>query len=336
MSIGRNEKCPCNSGKKFKNCCINNPKYTTTQANNGILRKYMSEFALHTFSSHVSIAYPKLLETVDVSNAAYHIYMINKIKRLSFVENSIKVLDTHVEVQIKHGVTLIDKIETIMIPLHKNFVGYEFEGNKIFLMKDGYGGGLKVDILNLYIAYSTEPLKCEILYIGQSYGKKGNRDALIRLKSHETLQKVMADISFEDINSEIAITLWEFTPLLLTSMDGRNDFLVTDTEDKKHFTKVLSPPPISIDNQIINVTEAALINYFKPKYNTNFKNNFPDVKHQGYTYYYSYDYNAIAVELDPSCLNIEIYSAHTKYSQFSPIEYLLNSEEKRKSMFVLS
>ncbi|PFO75679.1 preprotein translocase subunit SecA [Bacillus cereus] len=335
MNIGRNERCPCGSGKKFKNCCINNPEYTTTQVNNGILRKYVSEFALQTLSSHVSIAYPKLLENVDVSNAAYHIYMINKIKRLSFVENSIKVLDTHVEVQIKHGVTLIDKIETIKIPLHKNFVGYEFEGDKIFLMKDGYGGGLKVDILSLYITYSAEPLKCEILYIGQSYGKKGNRDALIRLKSHEKLQKVMADILFEDINSEIAITLWEFTPILLTSMDGRNDFLVTDTEDKQHFKKVLSPPPINIDNQIINITEAALINYFKPKYNTYFKNNFPDVNHQGYTYYYNYDYNAIVVELDPSCLNIEIYSAHTKYSQFYPVEYLLNSEEKRKSMFVL-
>ena len=47
----------------------------------------------------------------------------------------------------------------------------------------------------------------------------------------------MADISFEDINSEIAITLWEFTPILLTSMDGRNDFLVTDTEDKQHFKR---------------------------------------------------------------------------------------------------
>ena len=172
MNIGRNEKCPCGSGKKFKNCCINNPEYTKTQVNDGILRKYMSEFALQTLSSQVYITYPKLLENVDVSNASYHIYMINKIKRLSFVENSIKVLDTHVEVQVKHGVTLIDKIETIKIPLHKNVVGYEFEGDKIFIMKDGYGGGFKIDILSLYITYSAEPLKCEILYIGQSYGKR--------------------------------------------------------------------------------------------------------------------------------------------------------------------
>lgn len=302
MSIGRNEKCPCNSGKKFKNCCINDPRYAATQVNNNIPRKYMSEFALHTFSSQVSIAYPNHLENVDVSNAAYHIYMINKIKRLSFVENSIKVLDTHIEVQIKHGVTLIDKIETIKIPLNDNAVGYELEGDKLLVMKDGYGGGLKLDILWLYSAFSTESLDCKILYVGQSYGKKGNRDALKRLKSHETLQKAMADISYEDINSEIAITLWEFTPRLIASMDGINDFLVSEQEDKQHFDKVLSAPPIVVDNQIINITEAALINYFKPKYNSDYKNNFPDVTHKGYKFYYDYDYNAITVELDPSCV----------------------------------
>ena len=286
--------------------------------NNGIPRKYMSEFALHTYSSQVAIAYPKQLETVDVSNASYHIYMINKIKRLSFVENSIKVLNTHVEVQIKHGVTLIDKIETIKIPLHENVVGYEFEGDKLLVMKDGYGGGLKADILWLYSAFSTEQLECEVLYVGQSYGTKGDRDSLIRLKSHETLQKVMADILYEDINSEIAITLWEFTPRLLTSLDGRNDFLVTDEEDKQHFKKVLSAPPLILDNQIINVTEAALINYFKPKYNDKFKNNFPDITHKGYTFYYDYDYNAITVELDPSCVNIKMHSEHTSYNLIFP------------------
>lgn len=25
--IGRNEKCPCGSGKKYKNCCLNTGKY---------------------------------------------------------------------------------------------------------------------------------------------------------------------------------------------------------------------------------------------------------------------------------------------------------------------
>ncbi|EMX0193000.1 SEC-C domain-containing protein [Bacillus cereus] len=336
MIIGRNEKCPCGSGKKFKSCCINDPKYTATKLNNGIPRKYMSEFALHTYSSQVSICYPNMLEHVDVSNASYHIYMINKTLRLSFIENSLKVLDTHVEVQVKRGVTLNTEIETIKMPLNDNIVSWELENDKLLVMKDSYGGGAKVDIVCLYSAFSENPLEAEILYIGQAYGKKGERDALKRLKSHDTLQKVLANTLYGDINYEIVITLWEFTPRLLSSIDGRNDFTVSESEDKKHYLKVLSAPPLVVDNQIINVTEAALINYFKPKYNTMFKNNFPDVNHKGYGFYYDYDYNAITVELDPSCINIETFSEHTKYDQFEPIKYLLDSETERKSMFDLS
>lgn len=29
--IGRNEKCPCGSGKKFKNCCLSSGKYEETE-----------------------------------------------------------------------------------------------------------------------------------------------------------------------------------------------------------------------------------------------------------------------------------------------------------------
>lgn len=295
----------------------------------------MSEFALHTYSSHVSIAYPKQLETIDVSDAAYHIYMINKINRLTFVHNSLKVYENHFEVQVQHGVTVISKIETIKIPRHENFVKYELEGDKTILMADGQGGGLKADIVWIYTNFSHAPLETEVLYIGQSYGVKGNRNALTRLKSHETLQKIMSDLSYEDINSEVVITVWEFTPRLINSIDGRSPYLSSEQEDKLHIKKVFSAPPVYVDSQIINVTEAALINYFKPKYNDKFKNNFPDISHKGYTFYYDYDYNAIIVELDTECININVHSHHKSYSSWSSIKYLLNSEEQRKSMFDL-
>ncbi|MGO2566472.1 MAG: YecA family protein [Brochothrix thermosphacta] len=329
MNVSRNEQCSCGSGKKFKKCCLNDPRYPATQLN----RKYMSEFALHTYSSQVTIVNPKLLETVDVSEHSYHIYMINKIKRLSYVRDSIKLYEKYIEVQIKHGVTTIDKIETIQMPYCEGIVDYEIESDKVLLLKNGDGGGLKVDVLFVCSTFSNENIACEIVYIGQSYGKLGNRDALKRLESHETLQKVMADVLYEDINSEIAITLWEFTPRLLHSMDGRNNYQVKESEDVEHMLEVLKAPPLVIDKQIINVTEAALINYFKPRYNVNFVNNFPSSSHKGYTFYYDYDYNAIKVELDPSCVNIKIHSEHVNYNQFEPVEYLLNTKEQRKSMF---
>jgi len=64
-----------------------------------------------------------------------------------------------------------------------------------------------------------------------------------------------------------------------------------------------------------------------------FVSNFPDTTHKGYQFYYDYDYNSIAVELDPSCLNTKIFSQQANYSQSKAIKYSLNSEEERRSMF---
>lgn len=304
-------------------------------------RKYMCEFALHTYSSRVTICYPNKLDAVDVLNAKYHIYMVNKIPRLTIVSDSIKIYKTHIEISIQLGVLKNVKVCNIKFALlegdHREIFEFELEDNKTLILRDKKDGGLKVDVLWLYSEFADKPLPTEILYVGQSYGKDGQRDAIQRLSSHSTLQKILADTMGESIEYEIAITLWEFTPRLFTSIDGRSKQYIKDEKaDLEHFEKVWSAPPLRLDSHIINVTEAALINYFKPKYNVMFMNNFPDINHKGYRFYYDYDYNAISVELDPSCVNIKIFSEHTSYSKFRPIKYLLNSEEERKSMFDLS
>ena len=37
--IGRNEPCPCGSGKKYKNCCFPSGKYATPTARSSLLKK---------------------------------------------------------------------------------------------------------------------------------------------------------------------------------------------------------------------------------------------------------------------------------------------------------
>lgn len=117
-------------------------------------------------------------------------------------------------------------------------------------------------------------------------------------------------------------------------MDGRSKDIVESSEvDLLPLKKVTSNPPSIIGNQIINATEAALINHFKPKYNDKFKNNFPDLKHKDYQFYYDYNYNSICVELDPACINLKIFSELKVYDNFKSIVYTLDSDEKRKSIF---
>ncbi|PGX12076.1 YecA family protein [Bacillus sp. AFS033286] len=339
MTIGRNEKCPCGSGEKFKKCCIDDPKYPGVKLNNGMSRKYMCEFALHTYSSQVTVVYPNKLEHVDVTSARYHIYMVNKIPRLSFIQDSLKIHESYIEVSVKQGVLKDTKVQNIKFSIvegnHQEiFVEGVLKDDKTLKLNDYKGGGVEADVLNIYTRYAQTPLDTEVVYVGQSYGKDGKRDAIQRLAAHSTLQKILADTTNDNIEFQIAITLWDFTPQLIASMDGRSkSYIKSEKENLAHIEKVWTAPPLILDSHIINVTEAALINYFKPKYNEMFKNNFPDVNHKGYKFYYNYDYNAISVELDPECVNLKIFSEHTDFCRYSAIKYPLNSEEERKSIF---
>ncbi len=86
-----------------------------------------------------------------------------------------------------------------------------------------------------------------------------------------------------------------------------------------------------------NITEAAIINYFKPFYNTNFIENFPYKKHAGYKQYFDLDYNKLTVEIDldfkePS-QTIQLYTKHNRInSSFDFINYNLFNDKNRKCM----
>ena len=71
---------------------------------------------------------------------------------------------------------------------------------------------------------------------------------------------------------------------------------MTEEEGDKHMHDVLCNLP-RLD-QVINIMEAALINYFKPEYNVNFVENFPNENHKGYKQYFELDYNSLCVEID--------------------------------------
>lgn len=301
-------------------------------------RKYISEFGMHVYSSHVTICYPNDLQSLEVDHK-YHIYMVNLIPKLKFVKDSIVIEKEGFSIDVSVQTENKNINETLMVSLHPLIDHTKFTFTldkplKSLTIKDKNGGGVITRILPFYLENSRQNLECEIVYIGQSFGKKGERDALDRLKSHSTLQKIQADHLFNNPESDIAVSLWEFTPRLLTSFDGKTkEYEKSSKEDKEHMLQILENPPLYINNQIINITEAALINYFKPNYNEKFKNNFPNIEHLGYKYYYDLDFNSLLVELDPDAIGLNLFSKEKNYHLFNAIEYTLHPEDVRKSMF---
>lgn len=147
-------------------------------------------------------------------------------------------------------------------------------------------------------------LDYEVLYIGQAYGNDGKRTALDRLSSHETLQKIYTHSLSQNPDSDIWVMLTNFSQDSILISAGSDLINVSENDTKiqdvktEHFFKNNG---FSIsEKQKINFTEAALIRYFQPKYNLEFKDSFPSAKHKSYSECYSLDIKALTVEIDTS------------------------------------
>lgn len=332
------------------------------------LRKYLSEFGLNTYTSYKTIVPIEMLNQIQ-DNAKYHIYMILSTPRVLIEKENLcikkdgitiflkKIVDGN-EIQYNlekfkllpnfdHSIVKVDvkypydKI-TFNIPEESLNEYYEKNKDKLGIVNKDSILNIKsfsIDsqfLLNQYYEKNGEKWGLEILYIGQSYGKDGQRLAQDRLASHSTLQKILTDCHSKYQDKRIYILLLEISAKLNSSFDGiSKQYQVDDLEDNNHIKDVMSNLPK--EKQIINITEAALINYFKPSYNVNFIDNFPCDNHAGYRQYYDLDYNCITVELDMEFDNIPMLNLFTSNNSidnpFKFIEYNLFKDENRKNMY---
>lgn len=174
--------------------------------------------------------------------------------------------------------------------------------------------------------------KYEVLYVGQALGDQGNRSALDRLKSHSTLQKILAMTSHDYPDKEVMIFMYQFEHTqMLTSIDGRaKDADNTEKNESRLMNAMRNPPE---KKQKIGMIEAGLIRYFKPHYNEIFKIKFPSAKHKILKSCYSLDISGLAIELDSSDLNYHLYSESIPPKSHHIAQIDLVSSQNRMSFF---
>ncbi len=317
-------------------------------------RKYLSEFGLNVFTSHKTIIPVEHLNIINDGHD-YHIYSIMSCPKVRYVKDSFNVskecISLTLEKQIKDSVETIEiqrlvldgNLDHTKLSLDCSYpynnLNVEINDNKWLSI---FGWGLNSNKFSLEaqgVLNSFGPTRnweFEILYIGQAFGKDGERIATDRLKSHSTLQKILTDYYSSHPDKQIYIFLFEFTPKLQMSFDGLTGiYTATQEEEDSHFNDVMTNPLKY--NQVINITEAAMINYFKPPYNVNFVESFPNEEHKGYNQYYDLDYNSLIVEIDlefDGNFYVQLYSKTNRInSSFDFIQYDLFNDPNRKSMY---
>ncbi len=179
-------------------------------------------------------------------------------------------------------------------------------------------------------------LDYEVLYIGQAHGKDGKRTALDRLSSHETVQKIYTHSLTQNPDSDIWILLTNFSQQSILMAAGA-DLIKVNKEDekieKKKLEHMFDNNGIFIsDRQKINFTEAALIKYFQPKYNIEFKNSFPSAKHTSYSECYALDIKALTIELDTSENTRKFFTKKTGKTHHHMKMFEFNSDSDRISL----
>ena len=100
------------------------------------------------------------------------------------------------------------------------------------------------------------------------------------------------------------------------------DCTKSDDHSKNIFKQFLSI------KQQITLAEAAMIKYFKPHYNFEYKSIFPSQKHKSYNECYNLDFNAITFTIDTKELCARLYSKEVKKDFVHIGEFPFHSKEQ--------
>lgn len=319
-------------------------------------RKYSFEAGLNVYASYKTIVPVENLRKLREMDAhPYHIYGILSYNQIFFRKEKLKQTKDGIKLglfMIENGkevdydlpfISFMEGIDHRKIDIQFSYPAVKMTlsiNDEVFLKKHPKIRK-NVDIMAQdFFAGVAERLipreKYEVLYIGQAYGKEGSRTAFERLETHATLQKILTEYRSNHPDKHIYILLLEMSTKLAMSFDGiSKTFTKSEDESLEHLKDVCSNLPI--ENQVINITEAAMINYFKPEYNVNFVENFPNENHKGYKQYFDLDYNSLTVEIDlefDNAPSIQLYTDTNKIeSSFDFIRYELFNDDNRRNMY---
>jgi hypothetical protein len=306
------------------------------------VRKYFTEFAINMVGTAAILQQdalndPELMKKLP-PDLSYHIYMITRRPRIAFDPSSLKLTDDSFS-----GVFTIQRGSTFdrqSFGAHHDFgAGVQLRcdyPHTEFSISDKRGrfiAGGKVPLFLSQMSRQISPIMdLEVLYVGQSYGENGSRIAPDRLLSHATLQGIYAEAIRRAPDQEIWLLLFHFEPLLITSFDGRSKrYQTSPKQDRAHRDKVFKFE--ITEQQQINFTEAALIRYFRPEYNTMFKETFPNPAHATYSQCYDLDIHTVNVEIQAEDIMCRIWSPTVKPNWLHFAAFQLHSREERKGMF---
>lgn len=262
-----------------------------------------------------------------------HIYMVTKVPKIIFLKDKIKIDRKYIYISMKFMDERIDdEVEVrIVNNLLKKDLIIELSPNKDDIeIKDESGNYvLKANAFIFLISYGFT-IDCEVVYIGRSFGKDGERTVYKRLKSHSTLQRIYAE---KEDDKSIFLSSWQYDRNSISFISPLEEEQNSIDKFKQIFEMSQRPYDLIKKRQEINFTEAALIRYFQPKYNDIMKYNFPSKTHAEYSDLFRENIDYVTVEIDTQRLNVKLFSESVPATYLHNPFYDLNGKRNKYDFF---
>ena len=251
------------------------------------------------------IMYIKPTQISEHKDDDYHIYFICSLPKAYFIKDSIKFTASKLSCELIHNsenikidksyleifdgspltetdFTLSKDNSTLTLTFYKNFIKQKevvVSANEIF----GASGLM-------------ETKKEKILYIGQAFGESGKRTAGVRLENHSTLQRILSDIQSSGSDEEVQLYLMNFKMEHILQLSGYSSRAKNDAAANTFFDTMDDYN----QEMCINLVEASLINYFKPKYNVQYKKKIFSQNSSKFKIFYQNNISKISVQILPT------------------------------------
>lgn len=317
-------------------------------------RLHEIEALLELFSSDPFVFRPAELYKIDgqlrreLEN--YNIYAVGIRPRISIIPDSITFNQSKQYIEGEFSVNLGLEIKKIPFKYENKFdtpitelgeLEYPYDHLRFIL-----NGQLPIQVrINDVIRFSKAKLlpysDLKIEYVGQSYGDEGSSDAIDRLigktgkQGHGSLQKVLADINASNPECEAYILLYSFSFYKKVTVAGSGPEPIIPFEDVPDRFEELLDATVPRKNRI-DLIEASLIRYFKPKYNDIYKRTFPKVTHDILKELFKFDITGLATSLSTNEHNIRVYSDNSSPSNEHLSMYSIVKDKDRASFLDLS
>jgi hypothetical protein len=253
-----------------------------------------------------------------------HIYLVGKCPKVDFVAASREGDDLNCEFKsrTKHHVLTIHLPEGLKL----------IEGEEGYFLLDDKGEKIFPSTEYMFAKLATETNFCdfEVVYIGQAFGRDGKRNALDRLKKHETLQRIALTTDLEGYYLNTILLDVHSNQSIFTMF---NPWAKEQESEQKRFMSGYDLVRNMSGEELVTIYEAALIRYFEPKFNKVFKDSFPSTYLECLKNCYRKDINSVIAEINFDMFPFRLWSHRIPPNSGVIAKFDLHTDEDRRVFF---